>query len=186
MTEPHNGAHQSQPEQIELLIPTLDLEAACRACEDAFTAAGEVFLGPKANDWPAFVRQCAEEAAGRPITPERVPQSVFILARIEPDGSRVALGVSKLRHALTRKLEDIGGHIGYRIRPDERGKGYGTQILKLTLPYARTLGLERVLLTCDADNIRSARVIVANGGVLTSEGHSPLRGARVCRYWIAL
>ncbi len=186
MTEPHNAARQSQSERIELVTPALDLQEACRACEAAFAAAGEVFLGPKADSWPDFVHQCDEEAAGRPLTPDRVPQTVFILTRVAPDGSRVALGVSKLRHALTPKLEDIGGHIGYRIRPDERGKGYGTLILALTLPYARALGLERVLLTCDADNIRSARVIIANGGVLTSEGHSPLRGARVCRYWIAL
>jgi predicted acetyltransferase len=43
-----------------------------------------------------------------------------------------------------------------------------------------------VLLTCDSENVRSARVIVRNGGMLTSEGYSPLRGARVSRYWIAL
>jgi predicted acetyltransferase len=183
MTAPHDD---TQHEQIELVTPSLDLEAACRACEAAFAANGEVFLGSQADDWAAFVRQCEEEAAGRPIAPGRVPQTVFILTRLELDGSRVALGVSKLRHALTQKLEDVGGHIGYRIRPDERGKGYGKLILALTLPHARALGLERVLLTCDADNIRSARAIVTNGGVLTSEGHSPLRGARVCRYWIAL
>ena len=186
VTEPHNSAHHVQRERIELVTPTLDLQGACRACEDAFIAHNESFLGQSANDWPAFVLRCAEEAAGRTITPDRVPQSVFILTRIAPDGSRAALGVSKLRHSLTPALEDAGGHIGYRIRPDERGKGYGTQILALTLPHARDLGLARVLLTCDADNIRSARVIMANGGVLVSEGHSPLRGARVCRYWIAL
>ncbi len=186
MTEPHNGIHHVQHERIELVTPTLDLQDACRACEDAFATLNEVFLGQSANDWPAFVHRCAEEAAGHPAAPNRVPQSVFILTRIAPDGSHVALGVSKLRHSLTPALEDAGGNIGYRIRPDERGKGYGTQILALTLPHARALGLARVLLTCDSDNIRSARVIMANGGVLTSEGHSPLRGARVCRYWIAL
>lgn len=181
--EPHSGG---QRERLELVAPSIDLADACRACEAAFSAHGEVFLGHKADDWPAYVRICAEEAAGRPSAPGRVPQAVYILTRVAPDGSRVALGVSKLRYSLTPKLEDVGGHIGYAIRPDERGKGYGTLILALTLPYARALGLERVLLTCDADNIRSARVIARNGGVLTSEGHSPLRGARVCRYWIAL
>ena len=183
MAEPHED---TPGERIELVTPTHEMQGACRACEAAFAANGEVFLGPKADDWPAFVRACAEEAAGRPIALGRVPQTVFILTRVGPDGSRVALGVSQLRHALTPKLEDIGGHIGYSIRPDERGKGYGRLILALTLPHARALGLARVLLTCDADNIRSARVIMANGGVLTSEGHSPLRGARVRRYWIAL
>ena len=186
MTGPQGDVAHDQGERLELVTPTLDLEATCRVCEAAFAAVGEVFLGRSAADWPAFVHRSAEEAAGRPATPDRVPQTVFILTRVAPNGGRDALGVSKLRHYLTPTLEDIGGHIGYGIRPDERGKGYGTQILALTLPYARALGLARVLLTCDTDNIRSARVILANGGVLTSEGLSPLRGARVSRYWIAL
>jgi predicted acetyltransferase len=189
MAEPHNGATQGsrgQDERIELVAPTLDLGSACRACEDAFAARGEVFLGPKADDWTAYTRLCAAEAEGRVASPDRAPQTVFILTRVAPDGARVALGVSKLRHYLTPTLEDVGGHIGYAIRPDERGKGYGVKILALTLPHARALGLARVLLTCDAANLRSARVIMRNGGVLTSEGHSPLRGDRVCRFWIAL
>jgi predicted acetyltransferase len=172
--------------RLELVAPTLDLEGACRACEAAFAAQGEVFLGPRAEDWPAFVRFCADDASGRLVTPDRVPQTTYILTRVTPDGARMALGVSKLRHYLTPALEDVGGHIGYAIRPDERGKGYGTLILAMTLPHARALGLARVLLTCDTANIRSARVIMGNGGVLTSEGHSPLTGARHSRYWIAL
>lgn len=189
MAEPHNGAMQGahdQSERLELVLPTRDLKDACYACESAFAAQGETFLGERAEDWAAFVTFCEEEAAGNVPAPGRVPQHLYILTRIEPDGERVALGVSKLRHYLTPTLEDVGGHIGYAIRPDERGKGYGTRILALTLPHARELGLERVLLTCDATNLRSARVIMRNGGVLTSEGHSPLRGARVCRFWIAL
>lgn len=189
MAEPHDGATQGPrggDERLELAVPTLELEEACRACEAAFAARSETFLGARAADWAAFVQFCAEEAAGRVASLDRVPQSVYILTRVGPDGGRAALGVSKLRHYLTPTLEDVGGHIGYAIRPDERGKGYGTAILALTLPHARALGLARVLLTCDADNLRSARVIMRNGGVLTSEGQSPLRGARVCRYWIAL
>lgn len=191
MSEPRDGGGAlagSGPDggRIELLTPSLELEAACRACEAAFAAHGETFLGHSADDWPAFVHMCAEEAAGRAAAPDRVPQTVFILTRIEPDGSKVALGVARLRHYLTPALEDTGGHIGYAIRPDERGKNYGTLILAMTLPHARALGLARVLLTCDTDNIPSARVIMASGGVLTSEGHSPLTGVPISRYWIAL
>ncbi len=83
-------------------------------------------------------------------------------------------------------MEDVGGHIGYRIRPSERRKGYGTLILALTLAEARKLGLPRVLLTCDQDNIASARVIQANGGALASEGYSPQTQTLVSRYWIEL
>ena len=187
---------------IQLLAPALDLEAAYQDCEAEFNAHGEAFLGAGATDWPAYVEQCAEEAQGIVRDPARVPQTVLLLARVTPSATPSAgpgdttacetqrrvrvLGVAKLRHMLTPTLEDIGGHIGYSIRPSERGKGYGTLILALTLDRARELGLSRVLLTCDTENIRSARVIMRNGGVLTSEGYSPLRGARVSRYWIAL
>lgn len=175
---------------IRLVAPSLELEPAYQACEVEFNANGEVFLGAAANDWPAFVNQCDEEAQGITRDPARVPQTVLLLARIaltRLGPERVTLlGVAKLRHMLTPALEDIGGHIGYSIRPGERGKGYGTRILSLTLEHARALGLSRVLLTCDTDNVRSARVILGNGGVLTSEGYSPLREARVSRYWIAL
>lgn len=175
---------------IRLVAPSLELESAYQACEAEFNANGEVFLGAAANDWPAFVLRCANEAQGIMGDPARTPQTVFLLARIAltqlgPERTTL-LGVAKLRHTLTPALEDIGGHIGYSIRPRERGKGYGARILAMTLERARALGLSRVLLTCDTANVRSARVILRNGGVLTSEGYSPLREARVSRYWIAL
>jgi predicted acetyltransferase len=170
---------------IRLVAPSLELEPAYQACEAEFNAHGEVYLGAGATDWPAFVEQCAEEAQGIVRDAARVPQTVLLLARGAP-AQVTLLGVAKLRHMLTPTLEDIGGHIGYSIRPSERGKGYGVRILALTLERARELGLSHVLLTCDTDNRHSARVIVRNGGVLTSEGYSPLRGARVSRYWIAL
>ncbi len=170
---------------IQLIAPALDLAPAYRACEAEFNAHGEAFLGAAATDWPAYVEQCAEEARGIVRDPARVPQTVLLLARVTP-AQTTLLGVAKLRHMLTPTLEDIGGHIGYAIRPSERGKGYGALILARTLERARELGLSHVLLTCDSANIRSARVIMRSGGVLTSEGYSPLRGARVSRYWIAL
>lgn len=170
---------------IQLVAPALDMEPAYRDCEAEFAAQGEIFLGAGASDWPTYVTQCAEEAQGIVRDPARVPQTVLLLMRTTATGS-VLLGVAKLRHLLTPALEDIGGHIGYSIRPSERGKGYGTLILALTLDHARDLGLSHVLLTCDSDNLCSARIILRNGGVLTSEGYSPLRGARVSRYWIAL
>lgn len=184
------GAGSMIDTAIRLVAPSLDLEPAYLACEAEFNAHGEDFLGVAATDWPAYVEQCADEARGISRDPARVPQTVLLLARIaltQLGPERVTLlGVAKLRHMLTPALEDTGGHIGYNIRPSERGKGYGARILALTLERARELGLSRVLLTCDADNLRSARVIVRNGGVLTSEGYSPLRDARVSRYWIAL
>jgi predicted acetyltransferase len=96
------------------------------------------------------------------------------------------VGASRLRHALTPALEDIGGHIGYDIRPTERRKGYGTRLLALMLHKAKALGLARVFLTCDTENVASAKIIEKNGGVLASQSVSPRAGVLVSRYWIEL
>ncbi|MED4162879.1 GNAT family N-acetyltransferase, partial [Halalkalibacterium halodurans] len=77
------------------------------------------------------------------------------------------------------------GHIGYGIRPSERGKGYATLMLKLGLEKAAALGLEKVLITCDKENLPSARTIQRNVGVLDSEVVDE-RGIAIQRYWIKL
>jgi predicted acetyltransferase len=63
-------------------------------------------------------------------------------------------------------LLKLGGQVGYAVAPSFRLKGYATEMLRRTLPIGRNVGLERLLLTCDDDNIASQRVIEVNGGVL--------------------
>jgi predicted acetyltransferase len=83
-------------------------------------------------------------------------------------------------------LAHEGGHIGYGVRPSERGKGYGTEVCRRTLEAARGLGLARVLITCDTDNPASARIIEKNGGVLENEVRSRETGKMKRRYWVTL
>ena len=68
------------------------------------------------------------------------------------DETVLPLGFLALRLSLNDKLFVEGGHIGYSIRPSQRGKGYGKEQLRLGLAAARKQGLERVLITCDEDN----------------------------------
>jgi predicted acetyltransferase len=178
-------------ERLELAAPATRWEAAYLGFLDDFEAAGELKL-PGASgaqlargDFAAFVQRLQEDERGVGLKPGIVPSSAYWLLRHDVDGVTV-LGVSHLRHTLTPSLEDVGGHIGYSIRPSERRRGYGARILALTLPHARALGLTRVLLTCDTDNVASARVIEKNGGILASEGYSALVETRVSRYWITL
>ncbi len=77
------------------------------------------------------------------------------------------------------------GHIGYGVRPSERGKGYATAMLRLALARCKVLGLDKVLLTCDRNNIASARTILRCGGVFECEAPEQ-DGERLHRYWIAL
>ena len=70
------------------------------------------------------------------------------------------------------------------MRPSERRKGYGTLILELTLEKAKDLGLDKVLLTCDTDNVASAKIIEKNGGKLAGQAISNKNGKQISRYWI--
>lgn len=94
------------------------------------------------------------------------------------------LGAITLRHALNDFLLRAGGHIGYGLRPSARGRGLAAWALGSILPRARELRLSRVLLTCDDDNIASARTIERTGGMLEDVRQTELGLTR--RYWINL
>ena len=94
------------------------------------------------------------------------------------------VGIIDIRHRLNDYLLQFGGNIGYSIRKSERRKGYAKAMLSLGLAECRNLGLEKVLITCDKENISSAKTILACGGVLENE---IAEGCRITqRYWIAL
>ena len=94
------------------------------------------------------------------------------------------LGAIALRHELNDHLLRHGGHIGYSVRPSARGRGLAAWALGEMLGEARALGLDRVLITCLASNVASARTIERNGGVLEDVTDSELGPLQ--RYWIAL
>jgi predicted acetyltransferase len=173
--------------QVTLVAPDPRYEASFRALLAEYHAAGEHYFGAGHEarldqGFAAYLAHLAEMARGERLPLGMVAEDTFWLVR---DGAEV-LGASRLRHTLTPALEDVGGHIGYSIRPSVRRQGYGTLQLALTLERARERGLARVLLTCDTANVGSARVIERNGGVLASQGFSALTGTEVSRYWIAL
>ena len=99
------------------------------------------------------------------------------------------IGEINIRHELNSCLINYGGHIGYEIRQSECMKGYGTKMLSMALTYCKeTLHLQKVLITCDDDNIGSINVIENNGGVLENKVKNNLSRGNVTtrRYWIAL
>lgn len=117
----------------------------------------------------------------RNLKPDRVGADYYWLVETEKD---YFIGEITIRHRLNEALLLRGGHIGYVIRSDEWGRGYGTLMLKLALEKAKERGLERVLITCDDRNAASARVMEHNGCVL--EDKVMTEGGLTRRYWKTL
>src|SRR5207245_940781 len=105
-------------------------------------------------EWAGYLEALAQEHAGVSLAPGRVP-ATFLVAVVD---GQIAGRVS-IRHRLNDWLLAHGGHIGYGVLPGCRGRGIATEILRQSLIIARSLGVDRALLTCDDDNEASIRVI---------------------------
>ena len=117
---------------------------------------------------------------GTDLLPGYVPSTFLFVFK----GERIVGRVS-IRHRLNDLLLRVGGHIGYVIVPAFRRQGYATASLRLALDFAgATLGHDRVLVTCDADNIGSIKTIEKNGGVLEDVIRGPDLDTPKRRYWI--
>jgi predicted acetyltransferase len=162
-----------------LVEPNEKLEVEFLAMAEEYNAAGNDRYKSALENFPVYLKQVTNYARGVKLNTDRVPESEFWLI---DNGKIVAR--TKLRHRLNTALEHEGGHIGYDVRPSERRKGYGTLILQLTLEKARKLGLDKVLLTCDTENIASARIIEKNGGKFAGHAVSDKSGKQISQYWI--
>ena len=107
---------------------------------------------------------------GTPRPEGKVPETILWWV----DGEEY-LGRLSIRHELTDVLREFGGHIGYVVRPSARRQGHASAMMAASLPIARGLGIDPALLTCDADNAGSRRVIESNGGVLEDQREDKLR-----------
>jgi predicted acetyltransferase len=127
-----------------------------------------------------YLEVLAEQERGLNLPPNHVP-STFLFAFV---ATRIVGRVS-IRHSLNASLERVGGHIGYVVVPEFRRLGYATTILRLSIQIAREkLGIDRILMTCDDDNIGSIRTIEKNGGILENVFSGPDLDKPKRRYWI--
>lgn len=80
------------------------------------------------------------------------------------------------------------GHIGYSVVPWRQRRGLATRALAAILPEAAAVGLNRVEITCDADNTASRQVIERNGGAFVERFRAPesLGGHETLRFRIDL
>jgi predicted acetyltransferase len=161
---------------------TLDDEEVFFDACDEFEGEENFAFVPHLEDDMEFaelVELLKDQVVGKNL-PEGFVPSTYLFGFVQ----RKLVGRTMVRHTLNDFLERIGGHIGYGVVSSERGKGYATELLKESLMLARSLGLKRVLLTCDEDNLASKKIIENAGGIFENisnakEGHPKKR-----RYWI--
>jgi predicted acetyltransferase len=146
-----------------------------------FADAGESYVVLPGNDPETLLASVERFEAGKDLPENRVRMTWFWLLQ----GKRIVAS-SRLRHELIPVLLLDGGNIGYEVRPSERRRGVGRELLRLTLDEARRIGLRRALLTTETTNLGSIGVILANGGEFEDTSVSPNTGRTMNRYWITL
>ena len=167
---------------MEVRRPRLANKAAVLDMIDEFMEADSYMHGGLGSTWQLtesyedWLILIAAQERGESLPETWLPAAQFVSF----DDNGRALGFLSLRLALSERTFVKGGHVGYSIRPSERGKGLGTEQLRQGLLEAKKLGWENLLITCDKDNAASRQVILANGGQYdnTIEGEE--------RYWLDL
>lgn len=164
----------------ELVLPSMQYK-------DSFTSALEEFhkenrynthYPEDVGEFKSFIDKLNGFSRGENLPEGYVPGTVFWLV-----DKMEFIGTLTIRHELNEDLMQEGGHVGYDIRPSKRGKGYGKEILRLGLIKAKEMGIDKVLITCDLENIPSKKVIEANRGVL-QEKYSLKNGKKKIKYII--
>jgi len=169
---------------MKLLKPSMEYKQQVLEYKNEFIENGDDLAGTSYlrnyddyEEWMKFVLDNEKESTKH----SQVTASVFLAVR-EEDNKLV--GIINIRHALNDYLLNFGGHIGYSVRKDERRKGYAKEMLKMELQECRKFGMKKALLTCDAENIASAKTIKYWGGILENEVTED--GELIQRYWIEL
>ena len=149
---------------MELRRPTLaDKETILNMMaefEETQSAHDGGFWDAENFDYEEWLETNLNKEMGINLPENRVPSIQFVLF----DESGQALGFLNLRLRLNEGLLNYAGHIGYSIRPSERGKGYAKEAHRQGLRVAKEKNIHRALVTCSTENLASRAVILANGG----------------------
>ena len=175
-------------ERLKLVVPTNEYKEQVMNYRKIFLENEESFDGcaglEECNTYEEWID--FDNRLSKKYGESYVPSDVYLAIRKSDDK---LVGIIDIRKGLTDFLYNYGGNIGYSVIPDERRNGYAKEMLKLALIKCKQLKINRVLITCDKENIASSKTIIANGGILENEvvddtnlGNS----GTIQRYWISL
>ncbi|MGL4335695.1 MAG: GNAT family N-acetyltransferase [Turicibacter sp.] len=171
--------------RLTLVLPTLDDKEKIMDYKNEFIHHGDSMDGTAglstAQNFEAWYADWSNNLKEETVRPGLVPSTTYLA--ISTDDHRL-IGMIDIRHYLNDYLLKFGGHIGYSIRKSERQKGYATEMLAKALNECVSLNIKKVLITCDKDNIASAKTITNNGGKFENEiadGNETTQ-----RYWLTL
>lgn len=169
---------------LRLVRPTLQYKEDILKYQQEFNATKEVIHGSsslhKFEDFDEWFNKVQNSDNLERIPHGMVPATQFLCVNEE----NKIVGMVNIRHYLNEYLIQIGGHVGYSVRPNERRKGIAKWMLKESLTFLQEKEVERALITCDVDNIGSRNTILANGGQFESVVHDEYDDIDVERYWI--
>jgi predicted acetyltransferase len=132
------------------------------------------------EEFCAYLDRVAAYKSAEKVPPGKVTSTFFVA---EIDG-KIA-GRLSIRHELNDFLALTGGHIGYGVVPEFRGKGVATAMLRYGINFCRDLGIEQIYITCRVTNLASRAVIEKCGGVFARIVQDPNKNGDSFRtYWI--
>lgn len=175
---------------MKLVFPTKEHEAQAKEFYAEFEAYSSETAGTgsldrylKDSTYDAWLEKVMAKLDVANLPPEKAPGITYFCVREEDNK---IIGMINIRPTPNEFLRTEGGHIGYCIRPTERRKGYGTELLRLGLEVCRRVDIHRVIVSCDKLNLASAGVIKNCGGILEAELYSETFGELIQRYVIVL
>ena len=180
--------NQKNNSSLKLIEPTEEYKEQIMNYRKTFLEKGENLSGcallencKSFDEWIDFENRLSKEYGEG-----YVPSTVYLAVRIKDNK---LVGIIDFRHYLSDFLLNYGGNIGYSILPEERRKGYAKEMLHLMLKICKEKGVEKVLITCDKNNIASAKTIMSNDGILENEisdNNIISKSGTLQRYWISL
>ncbi|MCL2461956.1 MAG: GNAT family N-acetyltransferase [Defluviitaleaceae bacterium] len=149
-------------QKIRLILPSQEMRPQAEDFVAEFQRNGEEKINGSAGltryaDFADWLKSMKDP------DPAWIPSATYFAVTLPGGGGAGKIvGIVNIRHYLTEE-NYRNGHVGLSVRPSERGKGYGTEMMRLALQKAYEIGILEAVVCCDKGNAASRRVIRRNG-----------------------